>query len=150
MSNLVSSDAFTAQTVALREKIEGAAEVSRGAFAAGLADLVRLQAEEIDRLNRVVSDSTVIPARQVVQIATGTGSSRHAELFALASDGSLWRSDPDAHPADRGWVRLPRLPNAAEDVETLRETDARETARAEAERDRDLGPDLRRMEGAFR
>jgi hypothetical protein len=88
-----------------------------------LADLCRLQAEEIDRLNATLEDAASVPPRRplLATVSSTTLSNGMARDTVLVIDdhSDLWMtSDPTRSTSS--WSRLPRLPVPVEITKTLK------------------------------
>ena len=103
-----------------------AAESGFAALSAKLNELVTMQAAEIERLRNVITDGVTIPERHAVHASLSTYTSAGRErrdVLAIGSDKNVWfiadvPTHPDAVKHHPGWVRLPRLPQAADEMES--------------------------------
>ena len=107
----------------------GAAEAAETGFAGltrKLHELVEMQTAEIERLRNVITDGVTIPERHptAVSLATYTSAGRERrDVLAIGSDKNVWfiadvPTHPDAVKHHPGWVRLPPLPQAADEMES--------------------------------
>jgi hypothetical protein len=106
-----------------------------------LADLTRLQAEEIDRLNAALEDAASVPPRRplLATVSSTTLSNGLARDSVLTIDdrGDLWLITNPTQ-AQSHWTRLPRLPDPTEisKSQMIAEAAAAKAAETEANRER--------------
>ncbi|MDD2706271.1 MAG: hypothetical protein PHU07_13205, partial [Acidocella sp.] len=106
----------------ITEISERAAEIKgESLWKSELADLARVQSEEIDRLNAALADAGSVPVRRPMLATIGSttmtnGVARDA-ILVIDDSGTLWLNSE----ATRGgsWTRLPDLPAPAEIAKTL-------------------------------
>ncbi|MEE3502648.1 hypothetical protein [Acidiphilium acidophilum] len=106
-----------------------------------LSDLVRLQAEELDRLNCALEDAASVPPRRplLATVSSTTLSNGLARDTVLTIDdrGDLWLITNPTQ-AQSHWARLPRLPEPIEisKSQMIAEAAAAKAAETEANRER--------------
>lgn len=104
-----------------------------------LADLTRIQAEEIDRLNAALEDAASVPPRRplLATVSSTTLSNGLARDSVLVIDdhGDLWLSTNPTQ-AHSNWSRLPRLPEPIEISKSQMIAEAAAAKHAEAEANR--------------
>lgn len=115
---------FDAKLRATQEKAGQAAEQGFSALTKSLQDVIALQTSEIERLRGIIESATEIPERIAAEITVasyshnGTGK---CDVVVKANDGGLWLlpnapRSPYAVPHANSWVRLPALPQAADEM----------------------------------
>jgi hypothetical protein len=110
---------YTARFRAKQEQIANDANTGRTKFTEGMAEMCAMQQAEILRLQRVLRDNTIVPARLPeavsISITIGAGNIVRRSLFAKATDGSMWIMT-DQQQGGR-WERLSALPQAADEAD---------------------------------
>lgn len=119
------NDDFDARFERAQADAAGAAEKGFDALSRQLHALIQLQTEEIGRLRGIIADGTTIPERHATHanLTTYTRDGRERrDVLACGTDRNLWLladapTHPDAVKYHAGWVRLPPLPQAADEME---------------------------------
>ena len=121
----MNADDFDAKLRETQERAATAAEQGFGALTKSLQDVIALQTSEIARLRDIIEDATTTPERHAAEIAvtsTVTGSRERTDVLAKDNSGALWLlpnapRSPYAVGHTEGWVRLPALPQPADEMD---------------------------------
>lgn len=124
----------------MTEISDRAAEIKgESAWKSELADLTRIQAEEIDRLNAALEDAASVPPRRplLATVTSTTLSNGLARDTVLTIDdhGDLWLITNPTQ-AQSHWARLPRLPDPTEISKSQMIAEAAAAKHAETEANR--------------
>lgn len=120
MSNKNFDDKFAAAT----ERAGQAAEQGFSALTKTLQEAISLQTAEIERLRGIIADGTQIPDRHPIMASISSaaeGNRTRRDAIAMAQDHSLWAlldipTHPDSFKHHAGWLRLPALPQASDEL----------------------------------
>ena len=121
---MTNNDDFDAKLRETQERAATAAEQGFGALTKSLQDVIALQTSEIARLRDIIEDGSTIPDRHPVNASLGArdmgGRIRH-DVLAIGNDHTIWLMidapiHPDGVKYHPGWIRLPSLPQAADEM----------------------------------
>lgn len=117
-------DDFDTRFKASQEQAAKAADAGFSALSASLRGLIDMQAVEIERLRTIIENGTAIPERHAAEIsiaATVSDGRTKNDILVKDNAGTLWMlpnapRSPYAVPHCEQWVRLPNLPQAADEM----------------------------------
>jgi hypothetical protein len=113
-----------------RDELVANEHTNKITFGERMAGLINEQQVEILKLQKLLRDNTVVPARHAVTMAVSSiadpkyGGQKHV-LVATASDLSMWileNFSPGGRPEYYKWGRIPPLPQAADEADAESKT----------------------------
>ena len=123
-AQVIDASDFLSRFEEKQREVSQSAETAGRSFSAGMADLIRLQQDEILRLHNLLRDNIAIPERHAIDahvssVANEKGRVEHV-LLVIANDRSMWllqNYSEFMRPEHVRWARVPALPQAADEIE---------------------------------